>query len=113
MMAQRISMISGVSQVGVFGAQKYAVHVQVDPHTLAAKQIGINEIEKAIQDWNVNMPTGTLYGPHEAFTVQATGQLMNAEAYRPLVVAYRNGAPVRLSELGQVLDGFEDDKTAS
>ncbi|HYM13478.1 MAG TPA: efflux RND transporter permease subunit [Bryobacterales bacterium] len=113
MMAQRISMINGVAQVGVFGAQKYAVHVQVDPHKLAAKQIGINEIEKAIQDWNVNMPTGTLYGPHEAFTVQATGQLMNAEAYRPLVVAYRNGAPVRLSEVGQVLDGFEDDKTAS
>ena len=111
--AQRISMVSGVAQVLVFGAQKYAVHIQVDPSKLAAKQIGINEVDSAIQSWNVNMPTGTLYGPHQAFNILANGQLMNAAAYRPAVVAYRNGAPVRLQELGTVVDGVEDDKTAS
>ena len=111
--AQRISMVSGVAQVLVFGAQKFAVHIQVDPNKLAAKQIGINEVDAAIQSWNVNTPTGTLYGPHQAYNIKANGQLMNAAAYRPAVVAYRNGAPVRLEELGKVVDGVEDDKTAS
>jgi len=111
--AQRISMISGVAQVSVFGAQKYAVHAQLDPHLLAAKQIGIDEVENAIEKWNVNLPTGTLYGAHNSFTVLATGQLMSADQYRPMVVAYRNGAPVRLEELGRVIDSVEDDKTAS
>jgi hydrophobic/amphiphilic exporter-1 (mainly G- bacteria), HAE1 family len=111
--AERISMVSGVAQVMVFGSQKYAVHVQVDPNKLASKQIGINEIDSAINDWNVNIPTGTLYGPHQALNIQANGQLMNAAQFRPTVVAYRNGAPVRLAELGTVIDGVEDDKTAS
>jgi len=111
--AQRISMVSGVAQVMVFGAQKYAVHIQVDPSKLAAKRIGINEVDSAIQSWNVNIPTGTLYGPHQAFNIQANGQLMNAKQYRPAVVAYRNGAPVRLEDLGMVIDGVEDDKSAS
>ena len=111
--AQRISMVSGVAQVQVLGAQKYAVHVQVDPHTLAARRIGINEVENSLRGWNVNLPTGTITGPQRAFTLQATGQLMNAAAYRPLVVAYRNGSPVRLEELGNVIDSVEDDKTAS
>jgi HAE1 family hydrophobic/amphiphilic exporter-1 len=111
--AQRISMVSGVAQVQVLGAQKYAVHAQVDPHTLASRQIGINEVESALRGWNVNLPTGTITGPQRAFTLQATGQLMNAAAYRPLVVAYRNGSPVRLEELGNVIDSVEDDKTAS
>jgi HAE1 family hydrophobic/amphiphilic exporter-1 len=111
--AQRISMISGVAQVSVFGAQKYAVHAQLDPHLLAAKQIGIDEVESAIEKWNVNLPTGTLFGPHNSYTVLATGQLMSAEQFRPLVVAYRNGAPVRLEQLGRVIDSVEDDKTAS
>ena len=113
LIAQRISMVTGVAQVQVLGAQKYAVHVQMDPHRLAAKQIGINEVETALQSWNVNLPTGTIYGPHRAFTVQATGQLMKAQDYRPLVVAYHNGSPVRLAELGTIADGVEDDKTAS
>ncbi|HVN07190.1 MAG TPA: efflux RND transporter permease subunit [Bryobacteraceae bacterium] len=112
-MAQRISMIAGVAQVSVFGAQKYAVHAQLDPHLLAAKQIGIDEVENAIEKWNVNLPTGTLYGTHNSFTVLATGQLMSAAEYGPLIVAYRNGAPVRLRELGRVIDSVEDDKTAS
>ncbi|MBN9660254.1 MAG: efflux RND transporter permease subunit [Acidobacteria bacterium] len=111
--AQRISMVSGVAQVQVLGAQKYAVHVQMDPQKLAAHQVGINEIETALKNWNVNLPAGSIIGPQRAFTLQASGQLTNAAAYRPLVVSYRRGTPVRLEELGQVIDGVEDDKTAS
>src|SRR5436305_921679 len=113
LMAQRISMVSGVAQVLVYGAQKYAVRVQLDPDALASRGIGIDEVAKALQGANVNLPTGTLYGSHRAFTVQATGQLTSAEQYRPVIVAYRNGSPVRLEELGQVIDSVEDDKTAS
>ncbi len=113
MMAQRISMVPGVAQVQVFGAQKYAVHVQVDPKALASRQIGIDEVESAVRKQNVNIPTGVLYGPDKMLTVQATGQLTTAEQYRPIIVAYRKGAPVRLGELGQVIDSVEDDKTAS
>jgi HAE1 family hydrophobic/amphiphilic exporter-1 len=111
--AQRISMINGVAQVQVFGAQKYAVRVQVDPRALATRQIGIDEVENAIQNANVNLPTGTMYGHSTAYTVQATGQLLNADQYRPLIVAYRNGSPVRLDEVGRVFDSVENDKTAS
>ncbi|OGK85268.1 MAG: acriflavine resistance protein B [Candidatus Rokubacteria bacterium GWA2_70_23] len=112
-LAQRISTISGVAQVTVFGSQKYAVRVQVDPRALAARGIGIDEVEQAIVRANVNKPTGALYGPHQAVNIQATGQLMDAAAYRPLVVAYRNGSPVRLQEIGRVIDGVETDKVAS
>jgi len=112
-LAQRISMVSGVAQVQVLGAQKYAVHVQLDPHALASHQIGINEIENAIKGWNVNLPTGSIIGPKRAFTLQATGQLTSAAQYKSLVVTYRKGAPVRLEELGNVVDSVEDDKTAS
>src|SRR5881398_3683371 len=111
--AQRISMISGVAQVQVLGAQKYAVHAQMDPHAMAARQIGINEIETALKNWNVNLPTGSIIGPQRAFTLQASGQLTSAAQYRPVVVAYRKGSPVRLEELGNIVDGVEDDKTAS
>ncbi len=111
--AQRISMVSGVAQVLVYGAQKYAVRVQLDPKALASKGIGIDEVAKAISRANVNLPTGTLYGPQRAFTVQATGQLFQASAYRPIIVAYRAGKPVRLEELGRVLDSVENDKIAA
>ncbi len=111
--AQRISMVSGVAQVQVLGSQKYAVHAQLDPHALAARQIGINEVEAALRSWNVNTPTGSIIGPHKAFTLQATGQLMNAGEYQDMVVSYRNGAPVRLRELGTIVDGVEDPRTAS
>src|SRR6266540_623200 len=111
-LAQRISTISGVAQVTIFGSQKYAVRVQVDPRALAARGIGIDEVEQAVARANVNKPTGTLFGPHQAVNVQATGQLMDAAAYRPLVVAYRNGSPVRLEELGRVIDGVQTDKVA-
>jgi HAE1 family hydrophobic/amphiphilic exporter-1 len=112
MMAQRISTVDGVAQVLVFGAQQYAVRVQLDPNALASRGIGIDEVRTAVANANVNLPTGTLYGTNRAFSVQATGQLMDAAAYRPLVVAYRNGAPVRLDELGRVIDGVQNDKTA-
>src|SRR5213083_1319820 len=111
--AQRISMITGVAQVQVLGAQKYAVHVQMDPHALASHQVGINEIENALKQWNVNLPTGQITGPQRAFTLQTSGQLTSADQYKSLVVAYRNGVPVRLQELGSLVDSVEDDKTAS
>jgi HAE1 family hydrophobic/amphiphilic exporter-1 len=111
-MAQRISTISGVAQVTIFGSQKYAVRVQVDPRALAARGIGLDEVEQAIARANVNKPTGTLYGAHQAVNVQATGQLLDASAYRPLIVAYRNGSPVRLQDIGRVIDGVQTDKVA-
>ncbi len=111
-LAERISMISGVAQVQVYGSQKYAVRIQLDPKALATRGIGINEVSQAIQEANVDMPTGTLYGPHQAFTVQAHGQLVNAAAYRPLIVAYQNGSPVRIEDIGRVLDSVQNDKTA-
>ena len=113
LMAQRISMVNGVAQVGVFGSQKYAVRIQLDPKALATRQIGIDEVNQSVQNANVNLPTGTLYGAHQAFTVQANGQLMNAAVYQPLIVAYRNGSPVRLNEIGNVFDSVENDKIAS
>jgi hydrophobic/amphiphilic exporter-1 (mainly G- bacteria), HAE1 family len=113
MISQRISMISGVAQVGVYGAQKYAVRAQLDPNLLAARGIAIDEVEAALEKHNVNFPTGTLWGPKQSFTVQASGQLENAEKFRPLIVAYRNGAPVRLEQLGRVMDSVENDKVAS
>ncbi|MBZ5587272.1 MAG: multidrug efflux RND transporter permease subunit [Acidobacteriia bacterium] len=113
LMAQRISTVSGVAQVQVYGSQKYAVRIQLDPDQLATRGIGIDQVEQAVQTGNVNLPTGTLWGPHTAFTVQANGQLMKAGDYRPLIVAYRNGSPVRLSDLGQVIDSVENDKTAA
>jgi HAE1 family hydrophobic/amphiphilic exporter-1 len=112
-LAQRISTISGVAQVQVFGSQKYAVRVQLDPNALASRGIGIDEVEKAIAQGNVNLPTGTLYGRHQTFNVKATGQLYNAAAYRPLIVAYRNGSPVRLEQLGRVIDSVQTNKVAS
>jgi len=111
--AQRISMVSGVAQVNVFGAAKYAVRVDVDPRQLAAKGIGIDEVANAITSNNVNLPTGTIYGQDKTFVVQANGQLMKAAAYRPMIVSYRNGNPVRLEEVAHVYDGIENDKNAA
>jgi HAE1 family hydrophobic/amphiphilic exporter-1 len=111
-LAERISMINGVAQVQVYGAQKYAVRVQLDPRALAAHDIGIDEVAQAVRSGNVDMPTGTLYGMHQAFTVRANGQLFDAAAYRPLIVTYRKGSPVRLHDLGRVIDSVENDKVA-
>src|ERR1700716_1613722 len=112
-LAQRISTISGVAQVQVQGQQKYAVRVQVDPNALAARGVGINEVEQAVANANVNLPTGTLHGKDRMFAIQATGQLYEAASFRPIIVTYRNGAPIRLSELGRVIDSVENDKLAA
>ncbi len=112
-MAQRISMVGGVAQVAVYGSQKYAVRIQLDPREMAVRHIGIDEVQAAVQGANVNLPTGTLWGSNKAVTVQATGQLTNAAAYRPIVVAYRNNSPVRLEDLGEVNDSVENNKVAS
>jgi HAE1 family hydrophobic/amphiphilic exporter-1 len=113
LMAQRISMVSGVAAVQVYGAQKYAVRVWLNPSALASRGIGINEVSDAVANGNVNLPTGILYGPYKAVTVEATGQLNDAAAYRPLIVTYRNGSPVRLGDLGQVVDSVENNKVAA
>jgi HAE1 family hydrophobic/amphiphilic exporter-1 len=110
MLAQRVSMVEGVAQVQVFGSMKYAVRVQIDPNELSARHIGLNEIDDALRNWNVNIPTGTLYGPHTAYNVQVNGQLMKAWNYRPVIVSYQNGAPVRLGDVAHVIDSVEDDK---
>jgi HAE1 family hydrophobic/amphiphilic exporter-1 len=112
-LAQRISTINGVAQVQVQGQQKYAVRIQVDPSALAARGVGINEVETAIANANTNLPTGTLYGTNQVYAVQSTGQLFTADAYRPIIVAYRNGSPIRLGEIGSVIDGVQNDKVAA
>ncbi|HLI82772.1 MAG TPA: efflux RND transporter permease subunit [Bryobacteraceae bacterium] len=108
--ATRISMVPGVAQVQVWGQAKYAVRVQVDPDKLFTRGIGLNEISDAIQNWNVNIPTGTLFGKQRAYNVLANGQLRQASEYGPIIVSYRNGAPVRLDEVAHVIDSVEDDK---
>jgi HAE1 family hydrophobic/amphiphilic exporter-1 len=110
LLAQRISMVSGVSQVQVFGDQKFAVRVQLNPDQLAAHNIGIDEVQKAISSSNTNLPTGQLNGDKQAFTVESSGGLEHAAQYRPIIVAYRNGVPVRLEQLGEVIDSVENDK---
>jgi HAE1 family hydrophobic/amphiphilic exporter-1 len=110
--AQRLSMLDGVAQVDVFGSQKYAVRIDVDPRQLAAKSIGIDEVADAIANANSNVPTGTIYG-EKTFVVQTNGQLMRAPGYASTIVTYRNGNPVRLDEVAHVYDGVENDKSAA
>jgi HAE1 family hydrophobic/amphiphilic exporter-1 len=109
---QRISMLSGVAQVEVFGSQKYAVRIDVDPRQLAAHSVGIDEVADAVGNANVNLPTGTIFG-EKTFVVQANGQLLKASAYGPTIIAYRNGNPVRLEEVAHVFDGVENERSAS
>src|SRR5712692_5551869 len=112
-LAQHISTVDGVAQVQVFGSQKYAVRIQVDPQALVSRGIGIDEVAAAVDAGNPNVPTGTLWGPHRAYTVRADGQIQSAPEFRQLVVAYKNGAPVRLQDVANVLDDVQDNKTAS
>jgi HAE1 family hydrophobic/amphiphilic exporter-1 len=111
--APRISMVSGVSQVQVWGSAKYAVRVQVDPDKLKAQNIGINEVDQAIQNWNVNLPTGQLFGALQTFNIKAGGQLNNADEFKPIIVTYRKGVPVRLEQVAKVLDSVEDTMNAT
>ncbi len=113
MLAQRLSTITGVAQVRVFGSQKFAVRIQADPDQLAARGIGLDELQKAIQDGNVNQPVGSFDGPQQSIAIKTNGQLETAAAYGPLIVAYRNGAPVRLNEVATPLDSVENNKVAS
>jgi HAE1 family hydrophobic/amphiphilic exporter-1 len=99
--------------VQVNGSQKYAVRIQLDPQALAARGIGLDEVTRAIGSGNVNLPSGILWGTDRAYAVQAEGQLTNAAAFRPLVIAYRSGTPVRLGDLGRVVDSVQDTKAAS
>ena len=112
-LSQRLSMVKGVAQVQVYGSQKYAVRVRLDPQALAARGIPIRDVSQAIQAANVNLPTGILWGPTKTATVQASGELQNAKAFGEIVVDYRNGAPVRLKDLGEVLDDVQNNRTAS
>ncbi|HEV2921424.1 MAG TPA: efflux RND transporter permease subunit, partial [Actinomycetota bacterium] len=113
LIAQRLSTVNGVAQVLVTGEQKYAVRAQVNPGELAARGIGIDDVATALERGNTNLPVGTLYGIHQNLTVQANGQLLNAEAYRTLIVAYQNGAPVMLRDLGDVVDSVENNRLSS
>jgi HAE1 family hydrophobic/amphiphilic exporter-1 len=113
LLGEQISMVPGVAQVFVYGSMKYAVRVQVDPDELASRRIGIDEVAQAIQNANVNMPMGTLYGAHKAFNVESNGQLTDAARYRPLIIAYRNGAPVRLDQVATVADSVQDNHLAN
>ncbi len=112
-LAQRLSTLPGVAQVNVFGSQKYAVRIQVDPAQLSSRGLGIDELQAAVKTANVNLPLGTLDGTRQSFALEANGQLTSAAAYRPLTVAWRNGAAVRLEELAKVIDGVENAKVAA
>jgi len=113
MIAQRLSMVDGVAQVLVFGSQTYAVRIQFDPKELATRNIAISDATTAVQSGNVNLPIGAMYGGFRAWTLQANGQLSNAAAYQHMIIAYRNGAPVFLSDVGQALDTVQNVLTAS
>ena len=110
LLAENISMVYGVSQVQVYGGKKWAVRIKLDPNAMATKGIGIDEVNSAVQKQNVNTPVGLLQGSAQTFTVQANGQLMTAADYMPMVIAYRNGAPIRLQDVGTAYDSVESDK---
>jgi HAE1 family hydrophobic/amphiphilic exporter-1 len=111
--AQRLSMVEGVAQVSVYGSQKYAVRIVLDPTALTARHLSVSQVAQAVRTNNVTLPTGVLYGTNRTLTVQATGQLYDAAQFRKMVVAEYNGAPVHLGDLGQVYDDVQNDKTAS
>ena len=111
--AQQLSMIQGVAQVQVFGSAKYAVRVDADPNEMASLQVGINEVAQAIQNGNTNLPVGSIYAPEKSYTLQSNGQLSSAAQFRPLIVAFRNGAPVRLDQVANVYDGVQDEYAKS
>ena len=112
-LAQRLSMVDGVAQVYAYGAAKYAVRISIDPDRLAVAGIGIDQVQKAVADANVNQATGTLYGPGQQFQVRNQGQLLRAAPYNDIVLAWRNGAPVRLGDVGLAYDSVQNDQLAS
>jgi len=110
---QRLSTLDGVAQVNIFGPQKFAVRVQVDPELLAARGIGLDEVQKALVQASSTTPVGALSGPRKAATLQARTQPTRAASYEPLIIAYRNGAPVRLRDVARVIDGVELSKNGN
>ena len=109
----RLSTLEGVAQVQIYGSQKYAVRVQINPDALSARGIGINEIQQAMASANANTPVGTLSGAQQQLVLAANPQLPNAEAFRDLIIAFRNSAPVRLGDIATVLDSVENTRTAN
>src|SRR6185437_614915 len=113
LLARQLSTITGVAQVNVYGAQKFAVRIQADPAALATRQIGIDQLANAIAAANVNVATGTLNGPTRQSVIHANGQLLNAKDFAPQIVAYRNGAPVRFQDVARVEDSVENNRAAN
>jgi hydrophobe/amphiphile efflux-1 (HAE1) family protein len=111
LLGRRISMVSGVAQVAVYGSKKYAVRVQADPDRLAAREIGLEEVRDALSHQNINLPAGSLYGWAKSYTIQSDSQLTAAPQFRPMIIAWRNGNPVRLEEVADVFDSVTEDKS--
>jgi HAE1 family hydrophobic/amphiphilic exporter-1 len=112
-LAPRLSTIEGVAQVDIFGTQRYAVRVQVDPRALAYRRIGIDEVVSAVNANNIATPAGALWGRHKVLALQSNGQLQNADAFRDIVIAYRNGSPVRLGDVGYVIDAVSNPRSGN
>ena len=110
---QALSQIQGVAQVVIFGSQKFAIRVQADPQAAAARGVSLEDIRNAVSSANSSTPVGTLNGPKQDVSLQASGQMDKAADYRQVIVAWRNGSPVRLDEVAKVYDGVENDKTAT
>ncbi|MGH8324041.1 MAG: efflux RND transporter permease subunit, partial [Steroidobacteraceae bacterium] len=110
LLAQRLSMVDGVALVNVYGSAKYAVRIDLDPAAMAARGIGIDQVQTAVANGNVDLPTGTLYGGNRTYNVMVNGQFEAAKPFANLIVSYTNGAPVRLSDIGHVYDGIQNDK---
>ena len=108
----KISQISGVGLIGIGGQQKPAIRVQVDPQALANRGIGLEDVRNVLSQANVDLPKGTLNGPQQSFTLNTNDQLLKPEAYNNLIVAYRNGSPVRISDVGRAIEGPENDLIA-
>ncbi|MEX2450247.1 MAG: efflux RND transporter permease subunit [Rhodospirillales bacterium] len=113
LLGRRISMIEGVAAVQIFGEQKHAVRIQLNPEALTSRGISVTEVERAIQGGNTYLPTGSITGPHQVLTVQTTGRMNKAEDYNSAIVAYRNGAPVRLREVGKAVESVEFNKVGT
>jgi hydrophobic/amphiphilic exporter-1 (mainly G- bacteria), HAE1 family len=112
-LAQRLSRIDGVADIHVYGATKYAVRISIDPDRLAAAGIGIDQVQQAVTNANVNQATGTVYGPSQQFQVRTQGQLLRAAPYNDIALAWRNGAPIRLGDVGHAYDSVQNDQVAS
>jgi hydrophobe/amphiphile efflux-1 (HAE1) family protein len=109
-LAQKISTLKGVSEARIFGQRPYAPHIQVNPGALASRGIGFEDVRNALLTATVDRPKGVLEGAHQTFTLDTNDQLFNADAYRNIIVAYRNGAPVRLKDLGNVVDSVQNER---